>query len=476
MRRLAGVLSGREERIVRRWAEHYACAFPGTGYFATDTYPTAARVEIDDVLGQLRTGDSDSLAALFRRQGRACAALGIPLSEACRCVRLFEESVVEALREEGCVPAALHDLHAALGRLSFERILLLVESYPAGVVPDGSTEASGARGHPATGAPRTEERDRFCGMVGRTLCMQRVYESLTLAARSRDPVLLVGESGTGKELAARAIHALSGDPADRFVAVNCAALAHELIESELFGHRRGAFSGADADHAGLFQAAHGGTLFLDEMTELVPSAQAKLLRALQERAVRPVGGIAEVPVRVRIIASTNRELEDSLQAGALRRDLYYRIQHLVIQLPPLRERTEDIPLLVDHFIDKANTERVHPPKRGVTRAALDRLAARDWPGNVRELENLVRLACKRAASRRLDVDDFDGLLAVAPARTRPKFADPGVDRPESLRAAEREAIARALRLTEGNKSRAARLLGISRKQLYVKLRNYGLSG
>jgi DNA-binding NtrC family response regulator len=473
MRLLADSVSGREEPIVRRWAEHYDCAFPESGYFTTDSFPKSARAEIRDTLAHLRSGDADGLAAFFRRQGRACAAMGIPLSEACRSVRLLEESIVETIREEGCASAELLALHSALGQLSFERLVLLVESYRAIAASPGADRESADRELPARPARMEAGRDRFCGMVGRTACMQRVYESLALAARSRDAVLVVGESGTGKELAARAIHALSGDPARTFVAVNCAALAHELIESELFGHRRGAFSGADTDHAGLFQAAHGGTLFLDEMTELIPAAQAKLLRALQERAVRPVGGISEIPVAVRIVASTNQALDESLEAGVLRRDLYYRIQHLVIPLPPLRERVEDIPLLVDHFIEKANTERLGVPKRGISRAALDRLAARDWPGNVRELENTVRLACKRSASRRLDVDDFAGL---PPAGTGPRFADPMAERPESLRAAEREAIARALRLTEGNKSRAARLLGISRKQLYVKLRNYGLSG
>jgi DNA-binding NtrC family response regulator len=329
--------------------------------------------------------------------------------------------------------------------------------------------------------------------------MQRVYERLAIAARTRDPVLLVGESGTGKELAARAIHALSGDPAERFIAVNCAALPRDLMESELFGHTAGAFSGARGEHLGVFRAASGGTLFLDELTELVPEAQAKLLRALQERAVRPVGALAEVPVAVRIVASTNRDLRESLAEGRLRRDLYYRLQSLVVTIPPLRERREDIPLLVRHFLARAEEEGMRCCRFGASREVLRLLSLHDWPGNVRELENAIRFACRLDRGPRLEASDLPAEIVAAAKKaeararalgcdletpaapmgeTASKSPSPSAAAPErslmTIREAEREAIARALRATGGNKARAARLLSISRKQLYAKIREYGL--
>ncbi|MHC4473550.1 MAG: sigma-54 interaction domain-containing protein, partial [Planctomycetota bacterium] len=313
-------------------------------------------------------------------------------------------------------------------------------------------------------------RDRLCGLVGRSEAMQEVYERLTLASASRDAVLLTGATGTGKELAARTIHVLSGDPQDRFVPVNCAAISHDLVESELFGHRRGSFSGAQQDHSGLFRAAHGGTLFLDEVIELPPPSQAKLLRALQEHAVRPVGGLAEVPVSARIVASTNLELAEALEAGRIRRDLYYRLRQLVIHLPDLADRREDVPLLVAHFAARAADDALCPRAPGFSRDAIARMQRHDWPGNVRELENVVRLACRTAGGELVEPRH----LQLDPTTRALEPVGDAAATPPSLKEAERDAIEQALRATEGNKTQAARLLGISRKQLYVKLRAYGL--
>jgi transcriptional regulator with AAA-type ATPase domain len=313
-------------------------------------------------------------------------------------------------------------------------------------------------------APRLATRSRLGGYVGAGPAAQRLYRRIELAARGRDTALIAGESGTCKELVARAIHEVAGDPADRFVAVNCAALPRELVESELFGHRRGAFSGATADRRGLFRAAAGGTLFLDEISELLPDAQAKLLRVLQERLVRPLGGEREEPVDVRVLAATNRSLARALAEGQLRRDLFYRLQRFVIEMPPLRERREDLGLLVEHFAARF-AEGAGEERRPFSPAALARLEAHDWPGNARELENAVCEALLAAEGPEVRPDDLPPLGAAEPALV-----------PRSLREAERQAIAEALRRADGNKSQASRVLGISRKQLYVKIRDYGLEG
>jgi DNA-binding NtrC family response regulator len=254
------------------------------------------------------------------------------------------------------------------------------------------------------------------------------------------------------------------------VPVNCAAISHDLIESELFGHRRGSFSGAQQDHSGLFRAAHGGTLFLDEVVELPPPSQAKLLRALQESAVRPVGGVAEVPYSARVVASTNLDLADALAEGRIRRDLYYRLRQLVIELPSLADRREDVPLLAAHFARRAADDGLCPQAPGFSREAIAHLKQQDWPGNVRELENAIRLACRTSGGELIEPRHLQ--LDVPTDATAPEPV--AQSDPLSLKDAERDAIARALQATEGNKTQAARLLGISRKQLYVKLKTYGL--
>ncbi|MEW6743739.1 MAG: sigma-54 dependent transcriptional regulator [Planctomycetota bacterium] len=488
--RLVSLLSLRAEEIVKRWAHYEACACAGRVPFDMREFVRNASGELVAMVAAWEERGVSGLLSHFGQPGESSRVSHAELADACRLCHGLQQSVLDVARNHGVAPAEVLGLSRTLSALGYERLMRLIEaSAPLGSADhDKALPPPVARDAAAPPVPPSGLRERLCGLVGRSLPMQRVYESLELAAQTRDPVLLTGESGTGKELAARAIHALSGDPPERFVAVNCAALNHDLIESELFGHRRGAFSGADADHPGLFQVAHRGTLFLDEITELSPSAQAKLLRAVQERAIRPVGGLTEIPITVRIVTSTNGDLRETLDAGVLRRDLYYRLQQVVVHMPPLRDRREDMPLLVAHFLAQAAAEGEAPARAGLTAEAMQMLQSHTWPGNVRELETAIRLACRRSLGVRLDVADLSGVFEPARGQVLVEAAagigtasEPAIASvsecgrgPLSLRAAERDAIARALRTTRGNKSRAALLLGLSRKQLYVKLRAYGL--
>ena len=259
-----------------------------------------------------------------------------------------------------------------------------------------------------------EKRHIFHGLVGASATMRRLYDRIEAAGRTRGTILIVGESGTGKELVARAIQECGAVPAAPFVALNCAAIPKELIESELFGYKKGAFSGANADYLGLFRAAEGGTLFLDEVTEMAPETQSKFLRAVQERTVRPVGSTREVPVDVRLIASTNRDPEEAVRSGSLRQDLYYRLQASVLKVPPLRERIEDIPLLVEHFIAFFN-EKLQPKVMvaGIEEDALEAMQRHLWPGNVRELSNAIESAFTFSHSPVIGLDDLPAAIVAA---------------------------------------------------------------
>jgi len=308
-------------------------------------------------------------------------------------------------------------------------------------------------------------------IVCRSTRMRPVLERARAAARSETPVLILGETGTGKELVARAIHATGRRARQPLVPVNCAALPRDLVESELLGHRRGAFSGAQADHPGLFAAAHRGTLFLDEIGELSLEAQAKLLRVLQDGEVRPVGGLQSRTVDVRIIAASNRSLV-ALRNGAMRQDLFFRLSVLVIELPPLRERLDDLPLLVSHFLARIR-ERGVACVEGVDNGALELMQGYSFPGNVRELENMLEamsltLAPGRSAIRAEDVRSW--------LRQRHRKAAVPTGHGPTLRLHDLElwAITEAMRQTQGNKRQAAQLLGISRDTLYRKLEQMGI--
>jgi DNA-binding NtrC family response regulator len=297
------------------------------------------------------------------------------------------------------------------------------------------------------------------GVVCQSDAMQGICERLKRIAPSAATVLLTGESGTGKEVAARALHKMSPRHDAPFVPLNCAAISAELIESELFGHVKGAFTGAQAKREGLFYYAHGGTLFLDEISELPPAAQAKLLRVLEERRIRPVGSEQEIPVDVRVIAASNRDLRQEVAAQRFRQDLYYRLQVLEINLPPLRERPEDIVLLSRHFIDTLAAS-LNMPGLELTPRMLARLEAYDWPGNVRELRNFIE--------RSLILGWFD--LGPEVQDERPDTT-PGED--ALLETIEKRHILATLARCHGNKSEAARRLGISRKTLERKCTAWG---
>jgi DNA-binding NtrC family response regulator len=305
-------------------------------------------------------------------------------------------------------------------------------------------------------------------IVGASRPVRELFESVKRAGRSASTVLITGESGTGKELVARAVHEASGR-VGAFVPVNCAAIPAELIESELFGHTGQAFTGARAARSGLFESADGGAIFLDEVGELPLQVQPKLLRVLQEGAVRRVGADREKAVSVRVIAATNRDLEAEVRAGRFREDLFWRLNVIHLHVPPLRERAGDIPLLVEHFVSKAAGASGSEPLR-VSREALAVLTAYTWPGNVRELENAVERAAAFANGDEITVADL-------PERVRTSGEAAGlVVRASAQRLTldelEREYILETLRRTGGNKSRAAEMLGLDRKTLYRKLDEY----
>jgi DNA-binding NtrC family response regulator len=305
-------------------------------------------------------------------------------------------------------------------------------------------------------------------IIGASRQLQELFRLIARAARSTSTVLISGESGTGKELVARSIHEMS-DRAGAFVPVNCAAIPAELIEAELFGHTGQAFTGAKQQRAGLFEAAEGGTLFLDEVGELPPIVQPKLLRALQEGAVRRVGADRERAVNVRVVAATNRDLEHEVSQGRFREDLFWRLNVIHLHLPPLRERPFDIPLLVEHFLNKIAAASGQPPLN-VTPEALAVLTAYSWPGNARELENALERAVALAEGSLLTPDDLpervrtNGKTGSLLARAR--------EQRMTVHELEREYIIETLRLTGGNKSRAAEILGFDRRTLHRKLDEY----
>jgi two-component system response regulator AtoC len=323
---------------------------------------------------------------------------------------------------------------------------------------------------------RREVEKGWGEFVGRSPAMRKLYEMIGQVAESKTSVLITGETGTGKELAARAIHQASPRRAALFVPINCAAIPAELLESELFGHAKGAFTGAHRERVGKFEMAHNGTLFLDEITEMNPLLQAKLLRVLQENLVERLGSNEPIPVDVRLIAATNRDPLEALRQGKLREDLYYRIQVFTIELPPLRKRLDDIPLLVDHFLAKLGAKLGIAPA-GMERRAVEKLQTYRWPGNVREMENVMERAMVLSRGERIDIRHLPQDI-VDSAPSADVSSDPVIAQSLSLEPAvealESSLIAQALARAGGNKAKAARLLEISERSLWYKLKKYGL--
>jgi two-component system response regulator HydG len=317
---------------------------------------------------------------------------------------------------------------------------------------------------------------RYGQIVGESTAMQDVFRWIHRVARSESTAMIYGESGTGKELVARAIHAASSRREGPFIRVNCGALAEGLLDSELFGHEKGAFTGAERLRRGRFELAHGGTLFLDEIATIAPSTQVRLLRVLQERELERVGGEETIPVDVRIIAATNTPAETLLASGSFREDLFYRLHVVPVTIPPLRDRRADIPVLVSHFIEKLR-DRTASPVRGVSEAALARLVEYHWPGNVRELENVVERALVMAEGEILQADDLPMLSGSGEAVAEGDASLPaaGMDLTRVVEGMEERLLRQALSRAHGVKAEAARLLGLKPSALYYKLEKYGIA-
>ena len=312
----------------------------------------------------------------------------------------------------------------------------------------------------------------YAGLVGNSAAMRKLYALIDRVKDTDIPVLVVGESGTGKEVVARAVHDAGPRARKPFLGVNCGAIPENLLESELFGHVRGAFTGADRERRGLFREAEGGTILLDEIGEMPVKMQAGLLRVLQEKTVRPVGGAKEEPVDARVIAATNRDLQTMVADGTFREDLFYRLHVVELRVPPLRERSEDIALLIDHFMS-IFANRYRRERKQVDREALRSLAAYDWPGNVRQLEHVLLNAWLMGEGTELSLDDFSLPEASRPSpsshRSRPQVATTAEHRDS-----ERERILRALTATNWNRVKAAQLVGMPRRTFYRRLKEFGI--
>ncbi|MEO2169428.1 MAG: sigma-54 dependent transcriptional regulator [bacterium] len=315
-------------------------------------------------------------------------------------------------------------------------------------------------------------------MIGEHALVDRVYRLITRVAGTDATCLILGESGTGKELVARSIHAQSARAEEPFIPVNCGAIPAELLESEMFGHEKGSFTGAISSHSGMFQLAHGGTIFLDEIAEMSPMLQVKLLRVLQDREIRPVGADWAHHVDVRIIAATNKDLQLQIERGLFREDLYYRLEVIPVELPRLRERRSDVPLLVRHFLDRHNRKR-QDIDATITEEAMVYLWEYDWPGNVRELENLVERLVTLSDDGVIRVEDLPVNVRSFISEKkipRPVLSDEGLDLARAVEEFENRLIEEALRRTKGNKQAASRLLRLKRTTLVAKLRRRRIGG
>jgi two-component system, NtrC family, response regulator PilR len=330
-----------------------------------------------------------------------------------------------------------------------------------------------------TGAPISEPssgKTPELELLGQSPSIAELKNTIVKLARSQAPVYIHGESGTGKELVARLIHAQSARRDHPFVPVNCSAIPAELMESEFFGHMKGSFTGAHADKQGLFAAAEGGTLFLDEVAELPLAMQVKLLRAIQERSIRPVGSAAEVPVNVRILSATHKPLEQLVASGEFRQDLYYRINVIQLSVPSLRERPDDIRLLAEHILRKISA-RQQTPARKLSAGAMEKLLRHNFPGNVRELENILERSATLCESDTIGADELEITASVLTNGGDSEMEDEvptdhGLD--DMLLEQERETIRKALEQTRWNKTRAAELLGISFRQLRYRIKKLGI--
>ncbi len=397
---------------------------------------------------------------VLRSTANCFAKRGVPLEEVLTAVSLAHDAAEQAL---GAVD---RKTAIALSALEHARVRAYTRAYRLRVAEQPPSCSGSPKGRPSGKAVGRVSQPTY-GLVGGSKSVQRVIGLVEAAASGPRTVLITGESGTGKEVVARAIHSAAGGDRKNFVAVNCAALPPSLAESELFGHVRGAFTGSATEYEGLFRAATGGTLFLDEVTEMSPEMQAKLLRAIEDRVVRPVGSTREVPVDLRILASSNRDIGTAIAEGIFRADLLYRLQGFVIHLPPLRDRRDDVRLLVDHFLETFCSRRCGCIV-GVSVDAMHALTAYDWPGNVRELRNVIEHAVSTGTSKWIQRDDLPANIRLTQPRDEPRLAARTSVQP--LADAEAQLVREAIAQYSGNKLAAARALGISRHKLYETLK------
>ncbi len=438
-----------DDKSTRQWlcsvlaAEGYVCHAVGNTQEAEDLLRGR---DVQLALVDIYLGDANGVEFLRRIKA---------IHPDCDCVMMTAHASVETMArsvQDGAVeylgkPLRIDDLLALVRRLEQRQ-----KSGSSGIAVAEEVEPEGFAG---------------TAIVGRSPEMLEVYRSIARVAPTDATVLIVGPSGSGKERVARAIHAHSQRASKLMTAINCGALAESVLESELFGHEKGAFTGAETMRRGLFENTNGGTIFLDEISETTPSFQVKLLRVLQERQIRRLGSNTYVPVDVRILAATNADIGDRIRAKQFREDLYYRLSVVTIRLPSLEERRGDIPLLVRHFLKRFNERNARPIT--IREEATGMLTRMPWPGNVRELENLIERAAILSTTGEITAEDVErasgaGILNSA----KPQ------DSSMTLKGAERQQIMRALREAEGNRSLAARNLGIERKTLYKKARRLGI--